>query len=188
MSVVESIAELLPFEERQEFLHMNGLPNFYYWEEGESFPIFTISTRRCAMSDYKVDRTGWKPGPWDNEPDHVEFRHVGLPCILHRVAGHGAWCGYVGVPPTHPWHGRGYDDVDVDVHGGLTYAEGCREHVCHVPQPGESDDFHWFGFDTAHAGDFMPGVINLGGLYRDVSYVADETKKLAEQLAAVEHV
>ncbi len=38
----------------------------------------------------------------------------------------GFRCGYVRIPPGHPWHGKDYSDEalwDVDVHGGLTFAE-----------------------------------------------------------------
>jgi hypothetical protein len=33
----------------------------------------------------------------------------------------GTLCGYMGVPPVHPWYGKHCDDLDVEVHGGLTY-------------------------------------------------------------------
>ena len=35
----------------------------------------------------------------------------------------GSLCGYLGVPPNHPWYGKSWDGIDCDVHGGLTYAE-----------------------------------------------------------------
>ena len=52
-------------------------------------------------------------GPWDSEPDKLDFQWYKLPCRLRRgPAGH--WCGYVGVPKNHPWHGKGYSTyVDV---------------------------------------------------------------------------
>lgn len=53
----------------------------------------------------------------------------------------GALCGYVGVVKGHSWHGMGYSgngewgsqerekspEAVVDVHGGLTFAGGCRK-------------------------------------------------------------
>lgn len=44
------------------------------------------------------------------------------------------------------------------MHGGITYADSCNENalICHVPQPGEADEVHWFGFDFAHGGDYAP--------------------------------
>lgn len=79
-----------------------------------------------------------------------EFRSPdGFACLIRRT-NIGIWCGYVAVPPGHPWHGKHYDAVDADVHGGLTYAEPCSGEICHVPQPGESDDVWWLGFDCGH--------------------------------------
>src|SRR5438270_834768 len=90
-----------------------------------------------------VDRSKWPHGPWDNEPDRAEFKHLGFPCLLVRQSQSGHWCGYVAVPPGHPWHGL--EDyaayrLDVEVHGGITYGNKCAGKVCHVPAPGEPDD------------------------------------------------
>jgi hypothetical protein len=137
----------------------------------------------------EVDRSGWPAGPWDDEPDRVEFEHAGLPCLLNRGGG-GAWCGYAAVPPGHPLHGQDYEVPEVEVHGGLTYAASCGGAICHVPEPGEPDDVWWFGFDCAHAWDVLPGTLRYGGrlpdsVYRTMDYVRRETERLAEQLAAV---
>ncbi len=147
--------------------------------------------------DYPKDK--WGDGPWQSEPDHVAFEHAGFPCILHRNKL-GAWCGYVGVPESHAWFGKGYDDVAADVHGGLTYAEPCQGDICHDAP----EKRHWLGFDTAHAQDAPPGMSallrELGkkapalGMqrawfgepvtYKDLAYVREETERLAEQAAA----
>lgn len=148
--------------------------------------------QHCLNCD-EMERTrpSWGPGPWEGEPNRVEFEHAGFPCILHRGGG-GAWCGYAGVPPGHPCHGKGYEDVpDVSVHGGLTYAEPCQGHICHVPKPGEPDNVWWFGWDASHAGDLRPADRELHrklvlhgyhDVYRDLAYVRQETESLAEQL------
>ena len=155
---------------------------------------------------YRVDRTGWAPGPWDTEPDRVDWTHAGLPCFVLRNH-HGAWCGYVGVAAGHPAYGLGYGDVDVEVHGGLTYAEKCSPPICHVPAPGEPDEVYWFGFDCGHAFDIMPGMdatLRIAHaasgqtppvrqhfdclpdeVYRPLAYAQEETNRLADQLAAV---
>ena len=72
--------------------------------------------------------------------------------VIAHDMGHR--CGYVGVPEDHPWHGKGYDDVDIDVHGGLTYADA-------------RDDLWWFGYDCAHLGDA-----------RDPELMSDEYKNV----------
>lgn len=137
-----------------------------------------------------VDRTGWPSGPWDGEPDRVDFVHAGFACFVKR-GPMGAWCGYVGVPETHPAFGKPYDDVNVDVHGGLTYADRCSGELCHVPQPGTPDNVWWLGFDCAHCHDITPATMKYRSqfpasyeeAYRDLSYVRAETERLADQLA-----
>lgn len=113
---------------------------------------------REEIEAYKVDRTDWGPGPWDGEPDRLDFEHAGLPCLLRRGPV-GAWCGYAGVPPGHPLHGVGYDEAPaLEVHWGLTFAGGCEGTICHVPKPGEPDNVWWLGWDCAHAGDYAPHI------------------------------
>src|ERR1041385_9499024 len=60
----------------------------------------------------------------------------------------GFRCGYVRVPKGHPWHGKGYEQVDAEVHGGLTFAEPDTE--CGL---GGEDNAWWLGFDCGHLGD-----------------------------------
>lgn len=150
--------------------------------KGENMSDAKIGGCRTCEANAK-DRPSWGPGPWFSEPDRAEWRHAGLPCIAHR-GGSGAWCGYVGVSPGHPAHGKDFDDVGAEAHGGLTYARACAGHVCHVPEPGESDDLFWLGFDCAHSGDAMPGFRDAGyGHYWTLEEVRAETCRLAEQLA-----
>lgn len=157
--------------------------------------------------DFKpVDRTGWPPGPWDDEPDRIEWidRATGQPCLMKRN-GAGAWCGYTAVNPGHRLHGVDYMDVDggVEAHGGLTYSGLCHGEICHVPQPGEPDDVWWFGFDANHHFDIAPRLldgpwealtrltdtfVNPSGpepAYRDENYVREQVTHLARQLADV---
>lgn len=137
--------------------------------------------------EHKTDRTGWPKGPWDGEPDRVDFISHGLSCLLLRGPV-GSWCGYVGVPEEHPAFGKDYEHIDVNIHGGLTYAAECRGHICHKPEPGMPEKVWWLGFDTAHCGDLSPGMLrHFNGFdsdtYKDVKYVEQETLELAEQLA-----
>jgi len=145
-------------------------------------------------SECKVDRTGWPSGPWDSEPDRLDFIHAGFSCLLLR-SHVGAWCGYVGVPETHPAFGKDYDDVEVEVHGGLTYMGLCRESICHVPIPGMPEKVWWLGFDMIHSHDYAPGLFRNSqlfemfgdsgspkGIYHNINDAQAEVCKLAEQL------
>lgn len=134
------------------------------------------------------------PGPWHDEPDHEEFRSPDdVPCILHR-GPLGAWCGYVAVAPGHPWHGKEYDSVAAEAHGGLTYADSCQGDICHVPKDGESDDVWWVGFDCNHSSDLSLYDIADGSTegerfgrldsYKRVGYARAQTLALAEQAHA----
>lgn len=154
--------------------------------------------------DPRVDRTDWGRGEWDGEPDKMQWTDgaTGLVCLAKRNPRSGNWCGYVGVAPGHPWHGKSYNDVEAEVHGGLTFADGCQEGppeqtICHVPAPGEADDLWWLGFDCHHAWDFAPGMHARGvkldpvlfardwnETYKSLSYVRKECGDLARQIAA----
>lgn len=147
----------------------------------------------AALAEFHPDRSSWPAGPWDSESDREDFVHAGLSCFVQRNRM-GAWYGYVGVPKDHPFYGKDYDDVEPypDVHGGLTYADRCNEHLCHIPQEGMPSDVWWLGFDTAHFMDMdiVPGMLQfdevrslLPGTYKDLAYVTVETQRLAEQLA-----
>lgn len=143
-----------------------------------------------------VDKAGWKTGPWQNEPDKVQWQDeaTGLPCLIVR-GPIGAWCGYVGVSKGHPYYGLGYDDdkIEVGVHGGLTFANACAPEgnpassICHIVEPGEDDHVHWLGFDCAHCGDRTDIMHHYrtairDEVYRDVAYVTAEVESLAKQL------
>lgn len=153
-----------------------------------------------ATTEHKIDRTDWDPGPWDGEPDKLNWKtEAGLPGMIVRARS-GALCGYVAVTKEHPAYGREYGNIegDISVHGGLTYSNACAGHICHVPAPGEPDDVWWFGFDCNHAWDYAPTnavyrkrFANGADLwarrydeeYRDIDYVRREVESLARQLA-----
>lgn len=146
-----------------------------------------------------IDKSTWGPGPWQDEPDRVDFTHAGLTCLALR-GHHGVWCGYVAVPPGHPLHGTVYQDIDVQVHGGLTYSQTGARPIGHVPAPGDPDAVWWIGFDCGHdVRDRLPGMEaclraaqipplpplppGCEDVYRDLPYVRGEIRSLADQLA-----
>lgn len=132
-------------------------------------------------------------GEWTDEPNRLNWKHKGLDCMIVRNGWGLHLCGYVGVKPGHPAFGKHYNDIDVDVHGGLTYSEECSGSICHIPEAGEEDQTHWFGFDCAHLYDHRPGHDSSSRLfgddpnmcYKNIAFVKAETEKLAEQLAVM---
>lgn len=163
-----------------------------------------------------MNHEDWGEGPWNHEEDHAVWVDpaTGLDCMINRGPA-GALCGYVGVPPSNFAHGRDYQDLNVVVHGGLTYSKACQEdgEICHVPEPGREHDIWWLGFDCAHFTDVMPKHdadmralrkrdpeldAQLGRLedfpdpfprtYKDWAYVKAEIELLAAQLDILKNI
>lgn len=116
-----------------------------------------------------------------------EYIHAGLKCAVVQARENRHRCGYVRLPPTHSMFDKPYDNINVNVHGGLTFArmEDCVE---------EDGQGYWIGFDCNHCGDasYDPAIelkdeINLRNFpddhYWSNAEVVRETNYLAEQLA-----
>lgn len=162
-------------------------------------------------TDTWIDKSTWGDGPWQTEPDRVEWRHDNFVCLALRHPRFGNWCGYVAVPPRHPWHHRCDDALDekvrpADVHHGITFTSSCmtddhpaRERVCHVPPAGEPDDVWWLGFDCGHGYDFQPGLAATEAAlgyepigpdwksYRDLEYVQANCNRFADAARTATH-
>jgi len=150
----------------------------------------------------------WGEGEWVNEPDLVIFEHLGIKCMVKRIAIQepyskdfsifgGYLNGYVAIPSDHPYYQKKYEDIDIECHGGLTF--------------GERSDSYWIGFDCAHSLDYTPSTehikktapwmqefrdreeklktkLNLHGSpifkknYRNIHFCIEECKRIAEQL------
>lgn len=171
-----------------------------------------IGAREGTVREYRTtDKSEWRDGQWQDEPDKVQWidNATDMDCLIVRGPS-GALCGYVGVLPTHPWHGKDYSACTqtpqceeswcdhtvgsrTSVHGGLTFADSCQHTddesrgVCHVPLNGRSDSVWWFGFDCAHYGDVTPKHDDgrYDGWYKTIGYVNGEVCDLARQLKAV---
>lgn len=117
------------------------------------------------------------PGPWNDEPNSLEFTASTYPCAIIRTdLGH--LCGYVAVPNSHPLARQsepyllpdgttGYSPLQA--HGGITYQKS-------------GGDVTWFGFDCAHYNDASPLRPDRKGTYRDLPYVRAQVESLASQL------
>lgn len=85
------------------------------------------------MNNYKIEK---------------EFEVDGFKCVIvGQNWGHR--CGYIEIPLYHKYYGVDYNEIDVDVHGGWTYAE-----YTHNNYPIESPNGTWWiGFDCNHCCD-----------------------------------
>lgn len=117
--------------------------------------------------------------PWLTEPlDHL-FESHGFVCHARRRTEMDTWCGYIYLPHTHPLFGIDYDDAELTVHGGLTYAEREGDAWC-------------FGFDCAHYMDLRPDSKIFydemdndpfaDATWKSIDFVINELDYLAKQL------
>lgn len=139
--------------------------------------------------------------PWEGEPDNAEWEDesTGLQGRIIRNEITYTLCGYVGVTSaTNPdLMGVGYNDLvmlgdgwdDYSPHGGFTYSGGGGGV--------HGGNVWWFGFDCAHADDFLPGIyIKMRMLhhsgkdswptsanYRTWEFVDAEIRKVMEGIA-----
>ena len=130
-----------------------------------------------------INMMTWGNGPWIDEPNKVTWtdKKTGLRCLAKRNQTMGMWLGYVFVPEGHPAYGKHYDQIEADVHGGLTFAG----------DGGEEDGMPgcWMiGFDCGHAGGVVPAFRQImpsmyGSEYRTIDYVTKECESLAKQLS-----
>lgn len=141
-----------------------------------------------------------------------QFNYKGFDCKVLRSPIIGILCGYVKVDKQSPLYGKHYyDQIRVptsianrpitnrdnlpimsllmdslngnmdddilslgscfDVHGGLTFSG----------DPEGNGDW-WLGFDCGHAGDFIPSAPFIDGVYKEVSYVENQCKKLVDEI------
>jgi len=117
-----------------------------------------------------------------HEPNYETFEYKGYKIVIKRMMYLGGQLnGYVRIPKGHQFYGKGYDDIPIECHGGLTFAGDI-----------ENDGDFYIGFDTAHYRDYMPFMIMLDrkgtlsnideGTYKDITYVRNECKSIVDQL------
>jgi hypothetical protein len=114
------------------------------------------------------------------EGDYYEWEYTAenssvMKCYLQRHGSMKHLCGYVVLTEDNKFWYKDYDEVPVQVHGGLTYASS------------DENDNWILGFDCAHSGDLVPSLqrihLNINDVYRDKEYVISECQSLAEQLS-----
>ena len=119
-------------------------------------------------------------GEWTTEPNQEAWidAATGYECEILRTQA-GNLCGYVYLPPGHPDFGRGRNEFDAIVHGGVTLALDLK------------DARYAVGFDCGHSCDARPYDLAWSlflkekgqeAIYRNFAYVRAECESLARQL------
>lgn len=145
----------------------------------------------CAHN--KEARQRWGSGPWEQEPDYEAFTAYGFDCQLHR-SYFSWWCGYVGLPQSHPLFQIDISDIDklVKIDGRLWWTFWSAAHVISLPSQHDLGMW-WVGFDLNLRGqapaDYGP-MLRTGHLdklwrYWTIEDCRRETRKLAQQFATI---
>ena len=152
----------------------------------------------------------WSKGPWEDEPDFVEFIHKEtsylVRAIRHDRTGH--WNGYVGTPLEHPASKLSNQyELPERVFGaayrGISLVEKTGSHDLGFTPTDDGKNWTLFGFDTAHWNDAHPIYIAYKGnqdevktsltikgeegySYKSLKFVLEYCDELANQLKSME--
>jgi hypothetical protein len=183
-------------KEEQEPIE-NGIIGDYEEQEKEEKPVVLTEREAKAIIDRELQEIGYEIDPEladivNKEGDFEEWIDPlsNYMCRILRNIQFQTWNGYVRIPEKHPCFGKDYDDIDVNVHGGLSYG---GDHFPNYINPTKEVGYYWFGFDTSHAWDRQPRIIihfpspwRKNDVYRDKDYITKEVTKLAKQLKDME--
>jgi hypothetical protein len=100
----------------------------------------------------------WGYGEWVEEADEVHWHYKDIRCEIIRNAslmdgqliGLGHLCGYIILPKEHPWEHVESQDIDAEVHGGITHFSDNQDGLIKI------------GFDCAHYRDEIPYTAEKG--------------------------
>ena len=152
--------------------------------------------RSFTFRSYLDNRRAWGSGPWEGEPDKVEWVDMAslYYCVALRNPDSGAWLGYVRVPAHHALNGVEYDRLPgIEAHGGLTFSGPGSTHMDAISHSARDDnETSWFfGFDCAHSFDCIPDKrLRWHDIdrYNTIEQVQQEVTQLAAQLYARRHL
>ena len=143
------------------------------------------------MTQTLYNKKDWTPGPWNEEPDLAVWVDADAyyPCVAKRGL-FGAWCGYVGLFPSHPLYGSSrfdpaFEFIEVHNHVNMSNTSAnlsllATPALCHW----------WVGFSCTALGDFLPispdKKLTPHNVYRTFEYVQGQIDSLAAQLAVID--
>lgn len=145
---------------------------------------------------YKMPNKHLPKGIWQQEPDKVVWidEVTKLDCMLLRN-DLGSWCGYVGVPESHPYFGLSCSRVEFAFEREINFSDSCQagasedeKFVCHCRAHGHGETW-WFGFHCADSHDYNPGLSFqfIGAeYYCDINYARTLVECLSLALSAVQ--
>lgn len=169
------------------FIKDDALSRLYPWAlKVERFDMDRIAGRVV----FSPPRSEWSSGPWQEEPDLVEWRLGGVSYPLLIVRGEaGVLCGFVGVPETHPLHGTFLRDdatlTSPDLPEVISATRPCGQVFIPTNEP---PTCWWLGFHCGSDREFVPAMppeAQPSRHYAHLSEVRERVETLARALTAI---
>ena len=114
------------------------------------------------------------------EGERKEFTYKNYDCLIRRTPMK-ILCGYVKLLKEHKYFGKDYDNIPVEVHGGITWSGEFQD-----------EEGYYLGFDCGHFNDLIPYEIGRypsfisdmpsNDVYRTMEYVEQEIKSMIDQM------
>lgn len=117
----------------------------------------------------------------EKEPFFRMYECNKFTCVIARHSSLFHYCGYVALPKGHKFYGKEGEEIDIEVHGGISYSDYGLKHLI----GSVFFDYWWIGFDCGHFGDLLPNIhmpLLNGSEYRDFEFVKNEIQKMCDQL------
>lgn len=105
--------------------------------------------------------------------------------LFYWIVSYGTHpCAYIMIPQSNKYFKKDFEEIDIDVHGGLTYSNK------YLPFESEKDDNKaWYiGWDYAHYGDYMgyeekvPKDFRIGGKKWTTEEIKREVRKVCYKI------
>lgn len=105
-----------------------------------------------AKVEYTLEKKGWEPGPWIDEPDQGYWldAETNYPCLIVRDDMVGTLNGYVGVGRDHPAYRKKFSRLDLNYSGRELTFSGFGNGLIGWPNDTQNPEIWWFGYDNAH--------------------------------------
>jgi len=119
----------------------------------------------------------YKPERLEKPEILLDTEEVGIRIIILSLGTYP--CAYVGIPINHPLAGLHYGDLSfITCHGGFTFSEkGDGEYL--------PKGYWWYGWDYAHAGDYLGYYSNIGEIIKEKWAKKWTTKEIYSEALAV---
>lgn len=122
----------------------------------------------------------------ENNINKFDFTYNGYNCLIIKNFLMGDYyCAYIGITDNNKYYGLNEENMNLHVHGGITYAQFTLENDILKSHNDNGKKLYWLGMDFMHSGD-ISFELNQFPLkienHIEVEYVLDCLIDLANQL------